>query len=156
MFNIIVPISIIILDQFSKLWVVNNLLWHQTVSLINMKFCGVNLFLTYNTGAAFGLLHDKSGWQNYLFLIIALIVALFILYILIKNKINNNIERLGLLFILGGSVGNMLDRIMHNYVIDFIDVYYKNFHWYTFNIADSAICLAVMLLLFPKNFNLIR
>jgi signal peptidase II len=151
MFNIIVPICIILLDQFSKLWVVKNLIWHQTFHLINTKFFGINLFLTYNTGAAFGLLHDKSGWQNYLFLIIALIVALFILYLLIKNKINNNIERLGLLLILGGSVGNMLDRVMYNYVIDFIDVYYKNFHWYTFNIADSAICLAVMLLLLPKN-----
>jgi len=146
--NICVVVSIILLDQFSKLYVLQELSWNETLTIIDAKFFGLNLFLTYNTGAAFGLLHNSSGWQNYLFLIIALSAASCILYLLIKNKINNVLEKIALLLILGGCIGNLLDRIMYGYVIDFIDVYIKNFHWYTFNVADSAICIAIILLMF--------
>ena len=143
-----IALIVIFLDQFSKFLVLEKLFWHDTLVLLKTKLCGVNLFLTYNTGAAFGFLHNSNGWQNYLFLSIALIVAIFIIYLLSNNKINNSIEKIALLLILGGSIGNLIDRMIHGYVIDFIDIYFKNFHWYTFNIADSAICIAMGLLIF--------
>ncbi len=146
--NICLAICIVLLDQFSKLWIVKNLIWHETLPILNAKSFGFNLFLTHNTGAAFGFLHNANGWQNYLFLIIAILAGIIILYLLINNKITNTLEKLALLFILGGSIGNLVDRIVYGYVIDFIDVYVKNYHWYTFNIADSAICIAMGLLIF--------
>lgn len=145
--NLLIVLTIIFLDQLSKFLVIEKLLWHGGINLINTKLGGINLFLTYNTGAAFGFLHNSSGWQNYLFLFIAIIVAIVIIYLLINNKINNVIEKIAMLLILGGSVGNLMDRIIHGHVIDFIDVYIKNFHWYTFNVADSAICIAMGLLI---------
>ena len=145
--NIFLVISVILLDQFSKILVLQKLFWHETVAILDAKFFGLNLFLTYNTGAAFGFLHNSNGWQNYLFLAIALGASISILYLLIKNKITNKLEKLALLLILGGSIGNLLDRIMYGYVVDFIDFYVKDLHWYTFNIADSAICIAIMLLI---------
>ena len=98
------------------------------------------------------MFHDASGWQNYLFLLIAIIATCSILYLFVTNQITDNVEKLSLLLILSGAIGNLLDRMMYGYVIDFIDVYAsiqsQSFHWYTFNIADSAICIGVALLLY--------
>lgn len=150
--NLCLVLIVIFLDQFSKFLVLEKLLWHGSINLINTKLGGINLFLTYNTGAAFGFLHNSSGWQNYLFLAVALIVAIIIIYLLVSKKINNFLERIAMLLILGGSIGNLIDRVIHGHVIDFIDVYIKNFHWYTFNIADSAICIAMSLLIINSLF----
>ena len=150
--NILLVIITVAIDQFGKVWVVQKLSSHETLSVFDAKFFGLNLFLTYNTGAAFGLFHDASGWQNYLFLLIAIIATCSILYLFVTNQITDNVEKLSLLLILSGAIGNLLDRMIYGYVIDFIDVYAastsRSFHWYTFNIADSAICIGVALLLF--------
>lgn len=149
--NILLVITTILLDQYSKLWVIYNLSSHETLQLFDAKFFGLNLFLTYNTGVAFGLFHDANGWQNGLFLLIAIVAACSILYLIINNKITDNLEKLALLLVLGGAIGNLIDRVVYGHVIDFIDVYAaikeQYFHWYTFNIADSAICIGVGLLL---------
>lgn len=145
-------IIIVAIDQFSKLWVVHKLLVHQTLQLLDVKWFGLNLFLTYNTGIAFGFFHQANGWQNGLFLSISIIAVGAIAYLFINNKINDYLEKLALLLILGGAIGNLVDRIIYGHVIDFIDIYavikHKYLHWYTFNIADSAICIGVALLIF--------
>jgi signal peptidase II len=149
--NILLVLMIVAIDQFSKLFVIHKLALYETLQLLDIKIFGLNLFLTYNTGVAFGLFHDANGWQNGLFLLIAIAAACSILYLIINNKITDNLEKLALLLILGGAIGNLIDRVIYGHVIDFIDVYAaikeQYFHWYTFNIADSAICIGVGLLL---------
>ena len=152
--NLFFIITTVVIDQFSKLWVLHKLFFHQTMELFDAKWFGLNLFLTYNTGIAFGFFHKSNGWQNGLFLSISVIAVGIIIYLIINNKINNYLEKLALLLILGGAIGNLLDRIIYGHVIDFIDVYafikHQYFHWYTFNIADSAICVGVALLIFKE------
>jgi signal peptidase II len=149
--NILIIIGVILLDQLSKLYIVNKLAIYETLKLFDAKLFGLNFFLTYNNGAAFGFLHHADGWQNYLFLAVAVIVIGLILYWLINNQYKNNLEKYSYLLILGGAVGNLLDRLLYGSVVDFIDAYAtfsnQSFHWYTFNIADSAICIGVALLI---------
>lgn len=148
--NILLVLITVVIDQLSKLFVINKLIEHETLQLLDLKFFGLNLFLTYNTGIAFGLFHNANGWQNGLFVLIAIIAICSILYLIISNKITNSLEKSALLLILSGAIGNLIDRIIYGHVIDFIDVYVAikehHFHWYTFNIADSAICIGVVLL----------
>ncbi len=154
--NILLVIIVVILDQLSKLWVLHKLLPYETLELFDAKFFGLNFFLTYNTGVAFGLFHNASGWQNSMFLLMTVAAVCIMLYLVISNKVSDYLEKLALLLILGGAIGNLIDRIIHKHVIDFIDVYAlvqnQHFHWYTFNIADSLICIGVGLLLFKNIF----
>lgn len=117
-------------------------------------FPGFRLALRHNTGAAFSFLSGASGWQRWFFIGLALIASTAIYVWLGRVSDKSKSESLGLALILGGALGNLLDRIAHGYVIDFILVYYKEWYWPAFNIADSAICIGVTLLipsLFKKN-----
>lgn len=142
------------IDQLSKLLVMQKLTLHQLVPIIDAKLVGLNLFLTYNTGAAFGFLNQASGWQNNLFLFIAIGIIIGIIYLFLTNVINKNIEKLAFILILSGAIGNLIDRIRYKQVIDFIDCYLqlgaKTMHWFTFNIADSLICIGVGLLIYTS------
>ena len=97
-----------------------------------------NLVLAHNTGAAFSFLAGHSGWQMYLFAAIAL-AAIFICARLIIRHANERLFCLSLALIMGGAIGNLFDRIIYGYVIDFLDFYYGYWHWPAFNIADMAI-----------------
>lgn len=97
-----------------------------------------NLVLAHNTGAAFSFLAGHSGWQMYLFAAIAL-AAIFICGRLIIRHANERLFCLSLALIMGGAIGNLFDRIIYGYVIDFLDFYYGYWHWPAFNIADMAI-----------------
>lgn len=133
---------LILLDQLSKHLALSKLKLHT----ITEVFWGLNFTLEFNRGAAFGFLANASGWQHWFFISIAVIVSLLIIFWL-KTIKNNNYEKLALVMILSGAVGNLIDRIKFGYVIDFIDVYYKQWHWYTFNVADMAITIGAALLL---------
>lgn len=142
---LLLSVVIFIIDQITKLLAVKFLIEQQPVTV----FPGFNLDLTFNQGAAFGMLADSSGWQQVLFIVVTLVVsAAIILWLQCLDKAANRLEAWSLTLILAGALGNLLDRVRLSYVIDFIDVYYKNWHWYTFNIADSAITLGVMLLIY--------
>lgn len=110
-------------------------------------FPGLNLTLVHNTGAAFGLLAQAGGWQKTLFIIVAIVVAVVILVWLRLMKTSDRVTAIALCLILGGALGNLYSRIIAGYVTDFIDVYYKVLHWPSFNIADSAITIGVILLI---------
>ena len=97
-----------------------------------------NLVLAHNTGAAFSFLAGHSGWQMYLFAAIAL-AAVFICAGLIIRHASERLFCLSLALIMGGAIGNLFDRIIYGYVIDFLDFYYGYWHWPAFNIADMAI-----------------
>ena len=139
---IALAILILSIDQISKTWIVARLGLHQT-----MKFLpNLNLTLTYNNGAAFGLLASADGWQRWLFIAIAVVISIGILFWCSRLTNADRIEGIALSCILGGALGNLMDRIYDGHVIDFIDFYIKNWHWYTFNIADVAVCVGAALL----------
>jgi signal peptidase II len=106
-----------------------------------------NLVLTYNKGAAFSFLRDASGWQGPLFMTIGIAASLFIVYLLARHG-EQKLFALALTLILGGALGNVIDRFVHGHVIDFLDFHWKGWHWPAFNVADSAIvCGAALLIL---------
>jgi signal peptidase II len=127
---------IILLDQISKI-TINKLFAYGTYHPVTSFF---NLVLVYNKGAAFSFLASESGWQRYLFTGIGIGAALFITYLL-KRHAGQRLFCWALSLILGGAIGNVIDRILHGHVIDFLDFYVGKWHWPAFNIADSAIFL---------------
>ncbi len=129
----------VMIDQATKYWAVSTLPWHEFVPVIPF----FNLFLTLNTGVSFSLFSGYSVW-----FLIALSIGLCggIFYWLCKER--DSIVRIALTLILGGAVGNIIDRIRYGAVIDFLDVYYQTYHWPAFNIADSAICIGAALIVF--------
>ncbi|OGI50796.1 MAG: signal peptidase II [Candidatus Muproteobacteria bacterium RIFCSPHIGHO2_02_FULL_65_16] len=133
---------VFVLDQASKLAAVKYLTRHAEVNLAPF----LNLTLVYNTGAAFGFLNDAAGWQNIFFIIVALVAGVVILFMLRRLNPHDAMMAVGLTLILGGAAGNLADRLIHGYVIDFIDVYYGSWHWPAFNIADTAITVGAVLL----------
>ncbi|HSX19714.1 MAG TPA: signal peptidase II, partial [Gammaproteobacteria bacterium] len=106
----------------------------------------LNLHLAYNKGAAFGVLESAGGWQRWAFIAVAIITSAVILLWGKKLGKKHKLETLALSLILGGAWGNLIDRIRVGYVIDYIDFYIGNWHWYTFNVADIAICVGAVLL----------
>jgi signal peptidase II len=110
-------------------------------------FSWLNITLAHNYGAAFSFLSDAGGWQRWFFIVLASGVSLVLLVWLLRLPRKEWLTALGLALILGGAIGNLVDRIQLGYVVDFIDVYHKNWHYPAFNVADSAITCGVILLL---------
>jgi signal peptidase II len=106
-----------------------------------------NLTYVHNKGAAFSFLSEAGGWQRWFFAALALIISVILSVWLARLKKHETLLALALSLVLGGAVGNLIDRLAYGYVIDFLDVYYDTWHWPAFNIADSAITLGVALML---------
>lgn len=138
-----VSVVVLILDQCTKLLADAMLSMHQPVMLLPF----LALRKAYNYGAAFSFLGDASGWQRWFFIALALVVIAILVTWLRRLPADNTGARMALVLILGGAAGNVIDRLVYGYVIDFIDVFYGSWHWPTFNIADSAISVGVFLLL---------
>ena len=133
---------VLALDQTSKWLMVSWLSLYETVAIIPY----FNLTMAHNTGAAFSLLADAGGWQKWFFIGLASVISVILLIWLKNLKPQAKLEALSISMILGGAIGNVVDRINYGYVIDFLDVYYGAYHWPAFNFADSAICIGVVLL----------
>ena len=105
----------------------------------------------HNEGSAFGFLNDAGGWQKWFLNSISILASLVIIYLLKKHSQNNQQNEklfcLGLALVLGGAIGNLYDRITLGYVVDFLNFHFNNHYWPAFNVADSAICVGVILLL---------
>ena len=130
------------LDQLSK-WLAASLLEpYQPVPVLP----SFNLTLLYNTGAAFSFLAAAGGWQRWFFLLLALAISIALVIWISRLKRSELWLAIALSLILGGAVGNLIDRVLHSHVIDFIDVYYGRWHWPAFNLADSAITAGAALL----------
>ena len=139
----------IVLDQVSKWWMVSWLSLYETVAVVPY----FNLTMAHNYGAAFSFLADAGGWQKWFFIVLATVVSLVLIVWIAKLKPTAKLEAVSLSLILGGAIGNVIDRIYYGYVIDFLDVYYGSFHWPAFNIADSAICIGAVLLIIDTVIN---
>lgn len=133
---------VIVLDQLTKYWADSqlHLFWPEAI------MPGLNFTLSYNTGAAFSFLADAGGWQRWFFIALALGVSLFIITWLRRLKQEELWTAIALTLILGGAIGNVIDRVYLGHVIDFIDVYVRGWHWPAFNIADSAITIGAVMM----------
>jgi signal peptidase II len=137
------------LDQASKLLAEMYLEPLRPVSL----FPGFDLNLIYNSGAAFSFLRDAGGWQRYFFVGVTIVVVVVLVHWLRRLGPGQKTLAAGLALILGGGIGNLIDRIVTGQVVDFIDVYYAAWpHWPAFNLADTAISIGVGLLLLDALF----
>jgi signal peptidase II len=137
-----IALAVVVLDQLTKWAALSYLVPRAEVPITPF----LNLALVYNRGAAFGFLNDAAGWQNAFFIGIALIACVVIGYLLYRAETRTSIAAIGLTLILGGAIGNVIDRLTYGHVIDFIDVYYHSWHWPAFNVADSAITIGAVLL----------
>jgi signal peptidase II len=134
---------LIALDHITKLFVYDNLDLGISIE--------INSFLSFthvhNYGAAFSFLANENGWQQYFLVAVSSVASLAIIVWIMKTNKQQILKLLALSFILAGAVGNLIDRVILGFVIDFIDLHYQNFYWPVFNVADSAITLGVILLI---------
>ena len=140
-----VATTTLLLDQLSKWSALSNL--QMGVPEPVLPF--FNWLLLFNPGAAFSFLAQGSGWQRWFFIILGLVACVYIIYLL-RKSLSDKLLCIALSLILGGALGNVLDRIMYGAVVDFIDLHYANWHWPAFNVADSAICIGAALIIWGE------
>lgn len=132
---------VILLDQLSKI-TITKLFRYGEEMYVTSYF---NLVLAYNKGAAFSFLSNESGWQRYMFTGIGIAAAGYILWLLRKHS-GQRLFCWALALILGGAIGNVIDRLMYGHVVDFLDFHWRGLgHFPAFNVADSAICVGAAL-----------
>jgi signal peptidase II len=135
---------VVLADQLSKDWIVRNFSYGENRPLLPV----LNITLRYNTGAAFSVLADASGWQRWLFTGLAIAVGVGIVVVLGRLRARAQwVLAVGLCFILGGALGNLIDRLRLGHVVDFIEPHWKDARFPAFNLADSAITVGAALML---------
>ncbi len=132
---------IIVLDQASKYLITSAFQLYESSPI----FSWFNLVLAHNTGAAFSFLADKPGWQREFFSVLTVVITLVLLWML-RSHHRNRLLSGALALVIGGALGNLIDRVRFGYVVDFIDWHVGEHHWPAFNVADSAICIGAVLL----------
>ncbi|HNX70261.1 signal peptidase II [Rivihabitans pingtungensis] len=133
---------VIVLDQLSKVYFNGAYQYGEVREVIPGLF---NFVLVYNPGAAFSFLADAGGWQKFFFTALAFAVSGWLGWQMLRGGQSRMMNLAGAL-IIGGALGNVIDRLIHGHVIDFIQVYYQHYYWPAFNLADSAICLGAALM----------
>jgi len=139
---------VVVLDLWTKHLATTSLQLYQPVPVTDW----FNLTLAHNTGAAFSLLAEGDGWQRWFFIIVGTGISLFLLVWMARLPRAARALPVALMLILGGAIGNLVDRFRLGYVVDFIDLHYGGWHWPAFNIADSAIVIGVILMLLESLF----
>lgn len=134
---------VIVLDWETKRWASESLQLYRPQEI----FSWLNMTLAHNYGAAFSFLSDAGGWQRWMFSVLAGVVSLVLIVWLIRLPRSEWLTGVSLSLIIGGAIGNLIDRIRLGYVVDFVDVFFRDWHYPAFNVADSAITVGVVLLL---------
>ena len=142
---LLISAIIIVLDQESKYAITQSFAHGESLTITSF----FNLVLAYNTGAAFSLFADGSGWQRIFFIVIASLAAVVII-VLLRKHTGQRLFSLALSLILGGALGNLIDRILLGHVVDFIQVHYAGYYFPAFNVADSAIFVGACLLIWDS------
>lgn len=135
--------AVVILDRLTKWWALEALLPHRPVEILPV----FNLTLVFNRGAAFSFLANAGGWQRMFFVVLALAISIGLAAWLIRSAWQQRWLAASLALILGGAIGNVIDRIRLGYVVDFLDFHAAGWHWPAFNVADSAITVGAVMLL---------
>ncbi|RQW24206.1 lipoprotein signal peptidase [Rhodobacteraceae bacterium CH30] len=136
-------VAIVVLDQLTKTWFNTEFRFGEVREVIPGFF---NFTLLYNPGAAFSFLADAGGWQKYFFTALAFGVSGWLGWNIIKKRFST-LMNLAAAFIMGGAIGNVIDRMIHGHVIDFIQLhYYQSWYYPAFNLADSFICVGAVLM----------
>ena len=135
--------AIVIVDQLTKWWALVALPLQRPVEILPF----FNLTLVYNRGAAFSFLAGAGGWQRLFFIVLAMVIALAIAVWLARSAWRQRWLAASLALVLGGAVGNVIDRVRFGYVVDFLDLHAGGWHWPAFNVADSAITVGAVALL---------
>ncbi|MFC0679077.1 signal peptidase II [Lysobacter korlensis] len=133
---LLVSAVVIILDQLTKAWVLTSLPEYTAIPVIEGIW---NWYRTYNTGAAFSFLSEAGGWQKYFFVILAAIISGLLAWWLSRTPRNDWRVALPYALVIGGAIGNVIDRVVHGHVVDFIQWHWRDWYWPAFNIADMAI-----------------
>ena len=134
---------VIAADHLTKALILRSFVHAERLPIIAGFF---DLTLLFNKGAAFSFLSSAGGWQRWFFIALGIAAAIFISFLLLRHS-SQQLFAFALALILGGAIGNVLDRIFRGQVVDFLLVYYKSFYWPAFNVADSAICVGAVLLI---------
>ncbi len=142
---LLVSLVVIVLDQLSKAAISSHFVYGESMAV--MPF--FNLVLAHNTGAAFSFLDDAGGLQRWLFSVIAVVASVWIVWLLHRHQ-SQKLFSFALAFILGGALGNLIDRVAYGYVVDFLDFHWAGHHFAAFNLADSAITCGAGLLIWDS------
>lgn len=134
---------VVVLDLWTKHLASTQLELYQPQAVLSW----LNWRLAHNPGAAFSFLAGAGGWQRWFFTGLAVVVTGFLLGWLFRTRREERLVPLALALVMGGAIGNAIDRLRHGYVVDFIDVHARGWHWPAFNLADSAIVCGIILLL---------
>lgn len=139
----LIAFVVVVADQITKILVDRSLELYEQIRILPV----FNITLAYNEGAAFSFLDDAGGWQRWLFTIISLVVSVVLVIWLYRMTMRERYTALSISLILGGAVGNLIDRVIYGHVVDFIQVHYHDWYFPSFNVADSAIFCGAALLL---------
>ena len=134
---------VVALDRLTKHFAVDRLDLGEVYTVVP----GFNLVLVLNQGAAFGFLADSGGWQRWFFVAVGIVISTLIMTTLLRQGTASGFSKLGLTLILGGAVGNIIDRVSQGYVIDFVDLHWQAWHWPAFNVADVGITMGALVVL---------
>lgn len=139
---------VVVLDQVSKFVVRQQLAYGESVRVTGF----FDLVLVFNPGAAFSFLSDASGWQRGFFIVIAVVASAFVSFLLVRHR-DKPLFSFALAFILGGALGNLIDRLVFGAVVDFLHFHVAQYYWPAFNLADSAITCGAALLIWESFFD---
>jgi len=142
---LLLAVVVIVLDQLSKAAINSHFVYGESMAVTSF----FNLVLAHNSGAAFSFLSDAGGMQRWFFSIIAIVASVWIVWLLRKHQ-TEKLFSFALAFILGGALGNLIDRIAYGYVVDFLDFHWVGYHFAAFNVADSAITCGAALLIWES------
>lgn len=140
-------LAVIVADHLSKWWVSSTLEYQETIPVLSF----FSLVLVHNTGAAFSFLADAGGWQRWFFIAIGIVATVIIVRLLQRHAHETRLA-FSLALLLGGALGNIIDRVVLGHVVDFLYFHYRGFAWPAFNVADSAITVGAALLIWDSVF----
>lgn len=132
-------------DFLSKAWVISAFHLHESLAVTSF----FNLVLVFNPGASFSFLADAGGWQRWFFVVLALAISVWLI-VMIRQHAAERLMPAALALVLGGAFGNVIDRVRFGAVVDFLDFHVAGWHWPAFNVADSAISVGVILLIWQQ------
>lgn len=138
--------AVLVVDQLTKWAALAGLDYARPVEILPF----FDFTLLYNTGAAFSFLADHDGWQRWFFVFLAVVITVALLAWLAFVAIRDGRIKAGITLLIGGAVGNVIDRVLHGHVVDFLDFHVAGWHWPAFNIADAAITIGVALIIWAE------